>query len=78
MKILREVIRPCYPCSYDRFYLASDKKALNNIVLNLIKIYGQEEIIKYTGTGKINFIDSTNVEYVREILNDQNFLEGFM
>lgn len=25
VKILREVIRPCYPCSYDRFYLASDK-----------------------------------------------------
>lgn len=24
VKILREVIRPCYPCSYDRFYLVSD------------------------------------------------------
>ncbi len=24
VKILREVIRPCYPCSYDRFYLMSD------------------------------------------------------
>lgn len=25
VEILREVIRPCYPCSYDRFYLVSDK-----------------------------------------------------
>lgn len=24
VKILREVIRPCYPCSYDRFYLVSN------------------------------------------------------
>lgn len=59
------------------FIFYYNNKALNSIVLNLIKIFGQENMITFTNDNKIHFIKSDDINKVNEILNDLRFSEGF-
>lgn len=56
-----------------------NEESLRSIVINLVKIFSQDEVIELTGSGKIQFLYSrdSNIDHVAETLNNtkvDNFL----
>lgn len=49
-----------------------NQQAFNDIVINLVKIFGKDCLIDYTGREKINFISCNDLDRVKEIINEKN------